>query len=146
MFKQSIPYLLLLGFVGLVWVGRKAYTGSRLSLRIVGLKLNPISKASITIDVINPTNTPLQLDAFIANIGYNGVDIATVDYRNRTTLKAAGLLRIDIPIRISPVGAIFLGKEIVKRGVNAFKSFQISVDGTINSEGISIPFNQKFGL
>jgi LEA14-like dessication related protein len=145
-FKQILPLALVLGVFGLVWASRKAYTGSRLSLRVAGLKLNPISKAAITVDIINPTGTPLQLDAFVASIIYNGIDIATIDYRDRTTLKATGLMRIDIPIRISPLGAIQLGNEILKSGVNAFKKFKFDIQGTINSEGLSIPFNQSFGV
>jgi len=115
-------------------------------MRVVGIKLNPINKAAITVDIINPTGSPLQLDAFVANLIYNGIDIATIDYRNRTTLKATGLMRIDIPIRISPLGAIQLGNEVLKNGINAFKNFKFDVAGTINSEGLSIPFNQSFGI
>lgn len=146
MLKNAIPVAIFLGLCGLVWAGRKAYTGSRLSIRIVGIKLNPLSKAAIIVDVINPTGVSLDLDAFVANLFYNGIDIATVDFRNRTTLTAAGLKRIEIPIRISPIGGIQLASEIVQKGINAFKNFKFDVKGTISSQGLSIPFSQSFGV
>lgn len=140
-----MPVFLLLGLSGLIWAGRKAYTGSRLSIRVVGLKLNPLNKAAITVDIINPTGASIALDAFVANLFYNGIDIATVDFRERTTLTASDLKRINIPIRISPIGALQLANEIVLKGSHAFKNFKFDVKGTIASEGISIPFNQSFG-
>ena len=69
----------------------------------------------------------------------NGKSAGILDYRQQTTLAAGGSKTISIPIRLNPIAAITLVP--ILRSKAAIKNAQVTLQGTLNAEGISTTFN-----
>ncbi len=133
--------LLAVGAIGLYFVSKKKLASDQIKWRFTGLDIN---KLALQIELINPTNTPLNFSAFVAEIFINGSSLGILDYRNATTLTGGTSKTISIPIKINPLAAITLLGFV--RNPSALKKATIMLDGTINAENISIPFKQAINL
>jgi LEA14-like dessication related protein len=133
--------LVAAGAIAIWFVGKKKIAGDQIKWQFTGLDIN---KLALNIQLINPTNTPLNFSAFVAEIFINGSSLGILDYRSATTLSANGMKNISIPIKLNPLAAITLLGFI--RNPQALKKATITLDGTINAENISIPFKQNINL
>jgi len=133
--------LVAAGAMAIWFVGKKKITGDQIKWQFTGLDIN---KLALNIQLINPTNTPINFSAFVAEIFINGSSLGILDYRSATTLSGNGMKNISIPIKLNPLAAITLLGFI--RNPSALKKATIMLDGTINAENISIPFKQSINL
>lgn len=132
----------LLVVAAALYFGRKLFSAGRVSFRIIGANLR---KLSLQVELINPTNTPLSVDAFVASLLINNQSFGTLDFRNRITLTATDRQVINIPIRLNPVGGAQLLRQILT-GSTSLRNAQIEVDGTLNSENVVIPVKATIPL
>jgi len=117
--------------------GRKALAAKILNIKLRTVKLQPISAAAVTIEVINPTSTPITFDSVTTDVQVNGSALATLNYQKHTTIPANGSMQINLPIKINPIeGALFIASLLTK---SKGSPNTISLMGTINGEGLSIP-------
>lgn len=133
--------LIAAGAIAIWFVGKKKIAGDQIKWQFTGLDIN---KLALNIQLINPTNTPINFSAFVAEIFINGSSLGILDYRSATTLSGNGMKNISIPIKLNPLAAITLLGFI--RNPSALKKATIMLDGTINAENISIPFKQSINL
>jgi LEA14-like dessication related protein len=90
---------------GLLWFyTRKAVAGKKLLFNIVGVDVST-KKQGVQVELINPTNTPIQFSSFVGSIIINGNSAGTIDYRQPIVIPANGRQVIFVPIRLSLVGA-----------------------------------------
>jgi len=131
-------YLLIgAGLFAAYYFLKKGNAGKSIKWNIVGLDIK--SKA-ITIELINPTNTPLNFDALVSDVSLNGTNVGIIDYRQKTLIPGAGAKRINVPIKLNALGVIqFLTSKLSKIKEVAF-------NGTLNAEGVSFPFSESIKL
>jgi hypothetical protein len=134
--------ILILAAAGLFF-GRKFFTSGRIQISIIGLDLR---QRAIKIELINPTNTSLQVSAFVASLTLAGQNFATLDYRQALTITATDRKVVLIPIRLNPINGAKLLAQILYGSGAGLKGSQIDIDGTINSEGLSIPVKTSIPL
>ena len=88
----------------------------------------------------NPTNTPINFDALVSDVSLNGSNVGIIDFRQKTTIPGAGSKNIIVPIKLNALGVIqFLTSK-------AKQIKEVGFEGTINAEGLSFPFSEKFNL
>lgn len=129
--------LLLIGGLGLWYLLKKGTASNQLKWNIVGIDAG---KKAISVDLINPTNTPLQFAALVADIKANGAPVGIMDYRKPTIIPATGSTRIQIPMKLNPMGVI----QFLSAGLKKISTLEFS--GTLNAEGLSIPFTEVLNL
>lgn len=140
--KAQNIILIALAAAGLFF-SRKLVTSGRIQFSIIGLDLK---QRAIKIELINPTNTSLQVKAFVASLTLAGQNFATLDYRQALTITATDRKVVLIPIRLNPInGTKLLAQILYGRGAG-LKGSQIDIDGIINSEGLSIPVKTSIPL
>ncbi len=121
---------------GLLWFyTRKAVAGKRLLFNIVGVDVST-KKQGVQVELINPTNTPIQFSSFVGSIIINGNSAGTIDYRNPIVIPANGRQVIFVPIRLSLVGAGGLILDLIKGKLK--QKLRMDIVGTINAEGFLI--------
>lgn len=117
---------------------RKGQTAKTLNIKLRSLKLRPISKAAIVLDVINPTNESLNLNSIVADVIVNDFALSTVNYQQATTIPANGSKSFELRIKINPLeSAAFLASLLTSSknlGV-------VTMRGTVSGEGITAPIN-----
>lgn len=116
---------------------RKGKAAKTLNIKLRSLKLRPISRAAIVLEVINPTNEPLNLTSIVADVIVNDFALSTVNYQQATRIPANGSKTFELRIKINPVDAagfianLFTGKSL---GV-------VTLKGTVSGEGLTVPIN-----
>jgi hypothetical protein len=119
---------------GLLWYFlRKGAASNQLKWQVMGLD---IKRRTISIDLINPTNTPLKFSALVSDIKANGAPVGLLDYRQPTTIAPLGKTKINIPMKLNALGVL----QFISQGLQKIKSIEFT--GTLNAEGLSIPFNE----
>lgn len=121
------------GALGLFWLLRKTTAGNQLKYSFRGIDL---IKRTIGIELINPTNTPLNFSAVVADVLLNGNNIGLIDFRQKTTIEPNGSKVINIPIKLNPIGLASFALSKVR----TFKT--LAFDGTLNAEKFSLPFKE----
>jgi LEA14-like dessication related protein len=128
-------FWLLLGG-GILWFyTRKVVAGKRLLFNIVGVDVST-KKQGVQVELINPTNTPIQFSSFVGSIIINGNSAGTIDYRQPIVIPANGRQVIFVPIRLSLVGAGGLIFDLIKGKLK--QKLRMDIVGTINAEGFLI--------
>jgi hypothetical protein len=130
--------LYVAGALGLIWIFRKSSASSSLKYVFKGIDLR---NRSISVELINPSNTPLNFTALVADVLLNDSNVGLIDFRQNTQIPAAGSKVINIPIKLNPIG-------LLQFTLSKARNFQtIGFNGTLNAEKLSIPFNEviKFG-
>lgn len=122
------------------FVTRKKIAGDQLKWQLAGFDLK---KLALQINLINPTNTPINFSAYVAELFVNNKSAGILDYRNATTLPGGGSQIISIPIRINPLATITM-IPLLRSG--ALKNAKLRLAGTLTAEGIAIPFDQPVSL
>lgn len=117
---------------------RKGQTAKTLNIKLRSLKLRPISKAAIVLEVINPNNESLNLNSIVADVIVNDFALSTVNYQQATTIPANGSKTFELRIKINPLeSAAFLASLLTSSknlGV-------VTLRGTVSGEGITAPIN-----
>lgn len=117
---------------------RKGQTAKTLNIKLRSLKLRPISKAAIVLEVINPNNESLNLNSIVADVIVNDFALSTVNYQQATTIPANGSKSFELRIKINPLeSAAFLASLLTSSknlGV-------VTLRGTVSGEGITAPIN-----
>jgi LEA14-like dessication related protein len=116
---------------------RKRNAGQSVKWNITGID---IKRKALTMQIINPTNTPINFDALVSDVSLNGANVGIIDFRQKTLIPGAGSKNIIVPIKLNALGVIqFLTSK-------AKQIKQLGFEGTINAEGVSFPFFEKFNL
>lgn len=138
--KKGIGILLLIGGSYLAYrLLNKAVTGRSLNVKVRGLNLNPISKASLSIELINPTANAISFDSIVLDLSVNDYAISTLNYQVKTEVAGNSSKTINIPVKINPLdGLQFITNFLTTKGSKVNK---ISITGTINSDGLPYPIN-----
>ena len=130
------------GVYMLVRFTKKGLSAKQLNVKISNLKLAPISKAAITLSVINPTNTEIDFDSITADILLNGNAFSTVNLNRKTIIKANSSLNVDLPIKLNPLEGARLALDLLKNP----KQYTLNIKGTVNSSSINFPFDIEYKL
>ena len=127
---------------GLLWFyTRKAVAGKKLLFNIVGVDVST-KKQGVQVELINPTNTPIQFSSFVGSIIINGNSAGTIDYRQPIVIPANGRQVIFVPIRLSLVGAGGLILDLIKGKLKG--KLRMDIVGTINAEGFLIDVEEVY--
>lgn len=144
--KKVLPIILTTaGIIFAIRMFRKAKTASILNIKIRNLKLKPISRAAIQVDVINPTNTAINFNSITGDVIVNNFAIATLNRQQATTIEANSSIKLDLMIKLNPVE---LAQYTASLFTNKSKENTIKFVGNISGEGINIPVDseQKIAL
>ena len=123
------------------YLAKKKVASGSIKWMVTGLDLK---NKSINIQLINPSNTPINFKAFVAEVLLNNSSLGILDYRNATILSGNGFKNITIPIKFNPLALLSLVGYI--KNPEALKKATIMLDGTINAENITIPFKQQVNI
>jgi len=97
-------------------------------------------KLIFSLDAVNPTTTPLQINN-VFGVVYNGsVMIGRVEYINKIFLKT-GTTILNFPVIAFAGGLTQMAIDIASG-----KKIDLHIIGTVNAEGITYPINEKLSL
>ena len=142
--KKFLPLLLTagIGYFAYKYIS-KGFAAKKLNIKLRSIRLNPISKASLTLDIINPTNTNININSIVGDVIVNGYSISTINYQNAVSIPANGSIFIELMIKVNPLDAGgFILDLIQKKG----KLGKIKVLGSVSGEGIVAPFSIEQNL
>jgi hypothetical protein len=131
----------ILAIAGL-YFSRKLFASNAITYRIIGANLK---QRAIQVELINPTNTPLSVSALVASVSIAGQNFGTIDYRTPVTIGRTDRKVLNLPIRLNPVGGFRLLSQILSGNAN-LKGQNVDIEGTINSENLSIPVKNSIPL
>lgn len=135
------PLLLIAaGSLFAVRMFRKAQTAKILNIKIRNIRLNPISRAAIIVDVINPTDTAIIFTSITGDIVVNEFAIATLNYQKNTTIQANSEIKLDLMIKLNPIQ---LAQYTASIFTQKSKESKIKFVGNISGEGINIPVDTE---
>ena len=116
---------------------RKGKTAKTLNIKLRSLKLRPISKAAIVLEVVNPTNEPLSVNSIVADVLVNDFALSTVNYQQAATIPANGSKTFELRIKINPLeSAAFLANLLTSKNLGV-----VTLRGTVSGEGITVPIS-----
>ena len=125
---------------GLWRLSKKAYTAQTLNIKVVGLKLSPISAASVGLNITNPNADDITFNSITTDVSINDYPLSTLNYQKTFIIKPNSSQTINLPIRINPLdGAQLLFNILQNKG----KVNSISLTGSVNLEGATLPVNVK---
>lgn len=138
--KNLLPIGILgvLAYFGLRFA-KKGFAAKVLNVKIRSIRLQPISKAALIIEVINPTSTQISFSSITLDLLVNGFALSTLNYQKNTLIGANNSVQINIPFKINPLeGLQFLANLLKNKNQKT-----IAVSGSINGEGFVIPVDIK---
>lgn len=125
------------GLYAVYFLLTKRNAGQSVKWNITGID---IKRKALTMQIINPTNTPINFDALVSDVSLNGANVGIIDFRQKTLIPGASSKNIIVPIKLNALGIIqFLTSK-------AYKIKEVGFTGTINAEGVAFPFEEKFNL
>jgi len=138
--KNILPIILTAGGIYLAFrMFRKAQTAKTLNVKLRNVNLTPISKASLAIEIINPTNTDISFTSITGDVLINDIAISTLNYQIPTTILANSSKTINISIKINPFEfARFTASRLLPKS-NRDKIETIKFVANISGEGLNIP-------
>jgi hypothetical protein len=138
--KNLLPIgiLGLLAYFGLRFA-KKGFAAKVLNVKIRSIRLQPISKAALIVEVINPSSTNITFDSITLDLLVNGFALSTLNYQKPTQILGNNSVQINIPFKINPLeGVQFLASLLRNKNQKS-----IAVSGSINGEGFVIPVDIK---
>jgi LEA14-like dessication related protein len=139
--KNLLPIgiLGLLAYFGFKYA-KKGLAAKVLNVKVRSIRLQPLSKAALIVEVINPTSTPISFDSITLDLLLNGFALSTLNYQKNTLIDANNSVQINIPFKINPLeGVQFLASFLLTKN----KAKNIELAGSINGEGFVIPVSIK---
>jgi LEA14-like dessication related protein len=116
---------------------RKGSAARTLNIKLRSVKLRPISRAAIVLEVVNPNNTSLNLNSITADVSINNFALSTINYQQPAIIPANGSKTFELRIKINPLeAATFLANLFSSKKLGA-----ITITGTVSAEGITAPIN-----
>jgi hypothetical protein len=138
--KNLLPIgiLGLLAYFGLKFA-KKGFAAKVLNVKIRSIRLQPISKAALIVEVINPSSTDITFDSITLDLLVNGFALSTLNYQKPTRILGNNSVQINIPFKINPLeGVQFLASLLTNKNQKT-----LAVSGSINGEGFVIPVDIK---
>jgi LEA14-like dessication related protein len=137
--KKAIPYILGAGAIFLAFkYFRKAKAAATLNIKLRTIKLQPISKAAVVLEIINPTPASINFNSITADVLINDFALSTLNYQIATNIPANSSVMVNLGIKINPLeGLSFIANLLKNRG----KLNNIKISGTVSGEGITAPIN-----
>ena len=134
-------YLKLLAYLGLGYYAyrffAKGFVASKiLNIKVRNLNLRPINKASIVVELINPSSQTLRWDSMSFDVSIDDFAIGSLNYLKSGVISANSSTTINLPIQINPVESLTFVAYLAKQN---FKVKTISLKGSVNGEGFVIP-------
>ena len=121
---------------------KKGFAAKVLNTKIRSIRLNPISKAALIVEIINPSSTEITFDSITLDLVVNGFALSTLNYQKPTRIDGNNSVQINIPFKINPLeGVQFLASLFTSKNQKT-----VSVTGSINGEGFVIPVDIKQSL
>lgn len=116
----------------------KKETAKTLNIKLRSIKLKPISQAAVIIEIANPTNQEINLDAVNADILVNSQAISTLSYFKKTVIPANNSIQINLGIQINPLESVKLLGDLFlnKSGLN-----NITIQGNASADNFTVPFS-----
>ena len=142
--KNLLPIGLfgLLAYFGIKYA-RKGFGAKVLNVKIRSIRLQPISKAALIVEIINQSSAAISFNSITLDLLINDFAISTLNYQQNTTIRANDSVQINIPFKINPLeGAQFLADLLLSKN----KPKVININGSINGEGFVIPVDIKQSL
>lgn len=135
--KLIKPFLAIgLGFLAYRYL-TKAFVASRvLNMKVRSINLSPISKASVVVELVNPSNTQLSFDSMAFDVSIDGYALGSLNYLKSGIISANSSTTINLPIQINPVESLTFLAYMAK---NNFKAKSIELIGNVVGEGFVIP-------
>jgi LEA14-like dessication related protein len=136
--KKIFPFILLAGAYFAFKFTKKGIAAKNLNVKIKTLKLDPIDKAAVVVEIINPTNYDISFNSIVCDIKLDGSAVSTLTLQKLTTIAGNSSIFIDLPIKLNGFDILlFLKDFITAKG----KLKKVALTGTINGEGFVIPIN-----
>jgi LEA14-like dessication related protein len=135
--NKIIPYLIGGGLLFAAYkYFFKAKAAASLNIKLRTIKLSPLSKASVSLQIINPTPASINFNSITADLSINNFPISTLNFQQPTIIPANGSVNIDLRIKINPLESLtFITNLLTNRG----KLNDIKIEGTVSGEGITAP-------
>lgn len=134
------PVLLIALLGGALYFGRKIAAGKKLQFYPSGFRWEN-KKLFFVLEVVNPSLTELKINNVFAQV-YNGTtEVGRTLLSEPIVIIANGSTKISLPIKLNAINAITTGIQIANGTVT-----ELTVNGTANSEGINVPFQQLLPL
>ena len=131
----------LLAYFGLRYA-KKGFTAKVLNTKIRSIRLNPLSKTALIVEIINPTCTAITFNSITLDLVVNGFALSTLNFQKPTRIDGNSSVQINIPFKINPLeGVQFLTSLFTTKGQRT-----VAVTGSINGEGFVIPVDLKQSL
>lgn len=136
--KKIFPFILLAGAYFAFKFTKKGIAAKNLNVKIKTLKLDPIDKAAVVMEIINPTNFDISFNSIVCDLKINGSAISTLSLQKFTTIAGNKSVNIDLPIKLNGFDILMFIKDFIsaKGKIN-----KVALTGTINGEGFIIPIN-----
>jgi LEA14-like dessication related protein len=135
--KKILPYLIGGGLIFAAYkYFYKAKAAVTLNIKLRTIKLQPLSKAAVSLQIINPTPARINFNSITADLLINDFALSTLNYQKPTVIPANGSITIDLRIQINPLdGLSFVANLLSNKG----KLNNIKIAGTVSGEGITAP-------
>lgn len=139
--KSSLIFTAILGAVGLFFYSRMASAKS-LKIYFDSLDIGKIKGFSLPdmfakFKIINPSNTPLSIQALAGDIYFNDQSLAYVSQTEKFTIPANQEIIYKVKITTPILSVLPVLISIIRKK----QKIKLTFTGTINSSGVLIPVN-----
>jgi len=140
--KKYLPFIVI-GAAGLFYFLSKGKAAQKLKVYLKDISFGKSSGFRIPpmfarFRIVNPTNTPLQVDNIVGDIYFNKSMLASIQNLQPVTIPANS--EIIYPIKIEASGL-----SIIQTAYNFIKNKEkvnISFEGSVNASGVVFPVKQ----
>lgn len=139
--KSSLIFTAILGAVGLFFYSRMA-SAKALKIYFDSLDIGKIKGFSLPdmfakFKIINPSNTPLSIQALAGDIYFNDQSLAYVSQTEKFTIPANQEIIYKVKITTPILSVLPVLISIIRKK----QKIKLTFTGTINSSGVLIPVN-----
>lgn len=142
--KNFLTYVLGAGAVYIaIQYFRKAKAATILNIKLRTIKLQPLSKAAVRLEIINPTNARVNFNSVVADLVINDFALGTLNYQKPTAIPANGTINVDLNIKVNPLESLSFIRTLFS---NKNKSNTVKIVGNVSGEGVVVPINIEQNL
>lgn len=142
--KKVYPYILGLGALYLAFrYFRKAKAATTLNIKLRTIKLQPLSNAAVSLEIINPTPARVNFTSIVADLVINNFALGTLNYQKPSVIPANGSINIDLKIKVNPLESLSFIRTLL---TNRNKNNTVKIVGNVSGEGIVVPINIEQNL
>jgi LEA14-like dessication related protein len=140
--KKYFPFLIAGGALALYFLSKSGAAGKlRVYFKSVSFgktKGFKLPEVFAVFRLVNPTNTPLDINSLAGDIYFNKNLLASVQNLNKVTVNSNSELLYSVKIESSAFSLIQTLYDYIRNK----QKITVSFDGTVNSSGIVIPVKQ----